>query len=110
MSSGERIMLRTEELLYGTDPTPRIVAADFVSGNKIRCYQRTEDGRTETTEEAFQPWLLAAREAPWQTANSDVAISELNGQHPLRYLVRFDDWYAHNDAVRSARDSGETFF
>ncbi len=103
-------MLRTEELLYGTDPTPRIVAADFVSGTKIRCYQRTDGGATETIEESFQPWLLAARETPWQAASSGVVITELNGQHPLRYLVQFDDWYAHTDAVRSARDASESFF
>jgi DNA polymerase, archaea type len=110
MSSIEQALPHTEELLYGSDPTPRIVAADFVTGNKIRLYQRDEDGKTSTVDEEFRPWLLAARVGPWQAGNYEVSITELNGLNPLRFLVLFDDWYAHNDAVRAARDSGETFF
>jgi DNA polymerase, archaea type len=110
MSSIDQSQLVTEQLLYGTDPTIGIVAADFVSGNKIRFYLRSEDGQKETVDEEFQPWLLGAREAPWQSGRYQVDIRELEGEHPLRYLVTFEDWYAHNDAVREARDSGETFF
>lgn len=110
MASTERTLLKTDELLYGTDPTLRIVAADFASGNKIRFYVRSDEGATVVVEEQFRPWLLAARPGPWQSASSDRTISELNGDNPLRYLVTFDDWYTHNDAVREARDAGESFF
>jgi DNA polymerase I len=103
-------MLVTEQLLYGTDPTTGIVAADFVSGNKIRFYRRNEQGQTEAFDDEFQPWLLATREAPWRSGRYEVAIRELDGDNALRYLVTFEDWYAHNDAVREARDAGESFF
>jgi DNA polymerase I len=110
MSSIDQTSLATEQLLYGPDPTPRIVAADFVAGNKIRIYTRQQSGETEAVEESFSPWLLAALDTPWQSGRYEVAIREFEGENPLRYFVSFDDWYAHNDAVREARDSGETFF
>src|SRR5687767_12028923 len=110
MSSIDQTSLAIEQLLYGPDPTPRIVAADFVAGNKIRIYTRQQSGETEAVEESFSPWLLAALDTPWQSGRYEVAIREFEGENPLRYFVSFDDWYAHNDAVREARDSGETFF
>ena len=61
MSSTDQANLVTEQLLYGTDPTTGIVAADFVSGNRIRFYLRNEDGQKETVDEEF---LAALEEMP----------------------------------------------
>ncbi|MGH2532483.1 MAG: DNA polymerase domain-containing protein [Thermomicrobiales bacterium] len=99
--------LSTDELLYGSDPTPRIIAVEFAAPNRITVMFRNAAGAIETTEETFRPWLLAARHEPWGTLRPAPRVEELAGDHPLRYLVTFDTWQAWADATRAARESGE---
>ena len=47
-----------ERLLYGTDPTPRIVAVEAAGSGGMRVYRREADGDVTSTVEPFTPWLL----------------------------------------------------
>lgn len=105
-----RVSLTTDELLYGTDPTTRIVAVEPAGADRVLVYHRDETGRIAASSESFQPWLLATRAEPWAALRSRPHITELEGNHPLRFLVQFPTWTAFGDATRAARDSSERFF
>jgi DNA polymerase I len=102
--------LTTDELLYGTDPTTRIVAVEPSGSDRVLVYRRNDAGKIEASIEPFLPWLLATRFEPWSVLRSQPQIVELEGNHPLRFLVRFPTWTAYGDALRAARDSGERIF
>jgi DNA polymerase elongation subunit (family B) len=111
MTDGTRcVRLSTDELLYGTDPTSRIVAVEPAGSDRVTVYRRGEHGGVEAASESFQPWLLAARAEPWAAIRSRPQTEELAGHHPLRYLVRFPTWQAYGEATRAARDAGERLF
>ena len=102
--------LSTHELLYGTDPTPRIVAVEPLGSDRVVLYQRDERQRVQAIQTPFEPWLLATRAESWQALRPRPQIRALSGDHPLRYLVRFPTWTTFADAVRAARDAGERFY
>src|SRR5262245_26482429 len=54
-----------ERLLYGTDPTPRLVAVETAGSSGMRVYRRTPEDRVESTVEPFEPWLFLDREPDW---------------------------------------------
>jgi DNA polymerase, archaea type len=99
----------TERLLYGADPSPGIVAVELAGPNRVRTWRRV-DSLTVASEEPFQPWLVAERDAPWRALPSVNSIETLAGDHPLRYLVSFSAWGGFLDAARAGRDAGEHFF
>ncbi len=100
---------RTERLLYGHDPTERIVAVELAGPEHVRLYRRRDD-QTVAEDASFRPWLLAARREPWLKLGGVAAVQELLGPHPLRYRVEFVNWTAFLDAARAGRDAGETLF
>ncbi len=100
----------TDILLYGSDSTPGIVAVEPIGANRMALIRRQADGQRERIDDAFQPWVLAERAEPWAAHRSRPEISRLDGDHRLRYLVRFTDWPAYLDAERAGRDAGETYF
>lgn len=83
-----------ETLLYGLDRTPRLVAAEFRSPNRILLYQRAENGQTRLIERSFRPWLIARDADALQNLRPAPATSPLRGAetHPLSTLVEFESW------------------
>ncbi len=98
-----------DALLYGSDPLPDVVAVEPAGPDRMRVFRR-EEGRVVADEDVFRPWLLAARAEPWAALRQRPAITPLQGEQPLRYLIEFGSWPAFNDASRAARDAGETLF
>jgi hypothetical protein len=47
-------------VLFGHDPTPRLVAFELEGENRVRVFVRGEDGRTTSDLRMFRPFLLAA--------------------------------------------------
>lgn len=101
----------SQRLLYGHDPVAELVAIELAGGDRVRLYRRDLDsGQTAVVEEAFHPWLVAARAEPWAGLRPQPGVSRLEGDHPLRYRVQFPTWSSLRDAVRAARDAKEPFF
>ena len=99
---------QTDDLLFGNDPLPGLVAVEPAGGNQVRLFRR--EGEILLRETApFQPWLLAEREEDWRGFRG-VQVASLAGEHPLRYLVEFPDWSSYLDATRLGQDSGTRFF
>lgn len=99
----------TEAFLYGNDPLPGIVAVEHVGGRGVRLYRRA-DRTTIPEDDEFHPWLLAEQAEPWQALRAKPTIAALSGDHALRYLVQFPDWWSFQDATREAQNRGERFF
>lgn len=83
-----------EGLLYGLDPTPAVVAAEFRPPNSIVLYQRTDAGQTLAVEQTFRPWLIAGNPDALRSLSPSPHASALRGAmtHPLATLFEFDSW------------------
>jgi len=101
---------RTEQLLYGHDPTDRIVSVEPSGPDRMRLLRRNTAGELVAEDANFAPWLVAARSEPWSAIRPRPTIDRLDGDHPLCYLVRFPSWPAYHDAARAAQDARESFF
>lgn len=98
----------SDVVLFGHDPTPRLVALHPLrQGNGgdqalMRVYQRSERNRSLAVEDVpYYPFLFlsdfqALRGFPRQRFRCQT----LQGRHAYRYLVVFDTWSAYHDAVR----------
>lgn len=101
-SAPETPVLEYDPVLFGKDPTPRIVAVEPVN-NHIRLFIREGEG-VKVIEEPFRPWLLSdqAMRLPgveWQTL-----AGELDGRRMLKYLAICDDREAFENLRRALRD------
>ncbi len=83
-----------ERLLYGEDPTPRIVAVESAGSNGMRVYRRLEDDRVESAVEPFEPWLLLDREPEWPRLRGQYSTEPLCGDAHYCQLIRFRNWSA----------------
>ncbi len=74
-------------LLFGANPTPRVVAIEPSGANEMHIYQREGDGNTVRRTERFHPWMaVAGRDA---VPRQYLDVSELDGSLPINQLVRF---------------------
>ncbi len=101
--------LSPQVLLYGADPTPRIVAVERAGIDAVTVYSRDDDGRVHATRDRLWPWLVASRAEPWAALRRTPEIETLAGDHPFRYLIRFASWPDYVDAERAARDAKEAY-
>ena len=94
-----------QRLLYGTDPAPGIVAAEFRPPNRVLLYQRDpESGETAVIERQFRPWLVASDNARWQGFRPAPVSTPLAGEHPLGTLVEFETWEQYRRAMNLVPD------
>jgi DNA polymerase, archaea type len=95
-------MTDLDPLLFGNDPTDRIVSVEPDADNgRVVLYLRSESGIVSQTERPFVPWLLSAVYEPIQHAE----IFELKGDgYKYRYYFPTTNWKGFLEARRSFRD------
>jgi len=96
-------------LLFGHDPEPGIVAAEFDDASGVTLYLRQQDGRTVTRREAFQPFFWSAGPLPPGVAPG-AEITPLAGGLPFDHLVTLDDWAALTKARAALKTTGHPAF
>jgi len=74
-------------LLFGFDPEPGIVAAQFDGGSGVTLYVRGKDGATTTRAETFRPYLWTAGRP---SIGAEVVL--LAGGLAFDHLVSFENW------------------
>lgn len=93
-----------DRLLFGKDPTPRIVAVHPLVNRReraqVRVYRR-EDGVVRATDESFYPFFFVTdihllKGFPRQRFR----YQELDGPGHYRFVLAFSDWSAYWDALR----------
>src|SRR5947209_2441023 len=93
-------------LLFGADPTPRIVAVELGETGTVRVYRRESDGSTTTDVEPFHPF-------GW--ADSDVVdlgseAEKLKGDLKFGWLITVDSWKELIALRNGLKNSGRDFF
>ncbi|MGI9086711.1 MAG: DNA polymerase domain-containing protein [Chthoniobacterales bacterium] len=94
-------------LLFGFDPTERIVAIEMGDTGTVRVYRREKDGSTAVEVEPFHPFV-------W--ADADVAdlgltnAEKLAGDLKFNWLVTLDSWKELIALRNGLKSAGRTFF
>ncbi|HWT82520.1 MAG TPA: DNA polymerase II, partial [Candidatus Methylomirabilis sp.] len=82
--------------LFGQDATPSLVALELEWDDKIRVFERTEDGTISETR-PFRPFVLLASMDLLSGWGGGYEVEELHGEGVYRFLVLFHSW---GDALR----------
>ncbi len=95
------------QLLFGADPSARIVAVELGDTGTVKVYRRETDGTTRCETEEFRPFV-------W--ANADVAdlglsaAEKLAGDLPYGWLVRTTSWKELIALRNGLKQAGRNFF
>src|SRR6266446_3196116 len=93
-------------LLFGADPTPRIVAIELGETGTVRVHRREMDGSTITDVEPFHPFVWADSDIV------DLGIESEKLQSDLKYgwLITVDSWKELIALRNGLKNSGRDFF
>src|SRR5881296_772522 len=93
-------------LLFGADPTPRIVAIELGETGTVRVYRREADGSTVADIEPFHPFVWADSDVV------DLGIETEKLQSNLKYgwLVTVDSWKELIALRNGLKNAGRDFF
>src|SRR5436309_470954 len=93
-------------LLFGADPTPRIVAIELGETGTVKVYRREADGSTLADVEAFHPFVWADSDVV------DLGIESEKLQTDLKYgwLVTVDSWKELISLRNGLKNAGRDFF
>jgi DNA polymerase, archaea type len=93
-------------LLFGADPTPRIVAIELGETGTVKVYRREEDGSTVADVEPFHPFVWADSDV------ADFGIEAEKLQNDLKYgwLVTVDSWKELIALRNGLKNAGRDFF
>jgi DNA polymerase I len=93
-------------MLFGVDPTPRIVAIELGETGTVRVYRREADGSTVADVEPFHPFVWADSDVV------DLGIESEKLQRDLKYgwLVTVDSWKELIALRNGLKNAGRDFF
>jgi DNA polymerase I len=75
-------------LLFGADPTPRIVAVELGETGTVRIYRREKDGSTSTEVEPFHPFVWCDSDV----MDLGIDAEKLEGDLKFGWRVTVDSW------------------
>src|SRR5262245_30499330 len=75
-------------LLFGADPTPRIVAVELGESGTVRVHRRETDGSTVTDVEPFHPFVWADSDV----VDLGIETEKLRGDLTYGLLITVDSW------------------
>jgi DNA polymerase, archaea type len=93
-------------LLFGADPTPRIVAIELGETGTVKVYRREADGSTIADVEAFHPFVWCDSDVV------DLGIESEKLESDLKYgwLVTVDSWKELISLRNGLKNAGRDFF
>ena len=93
-------------LLFGADPTPRIVAIELGETGTVKVYRREADGSTVADVEPFHPFVWCDSDVV------DLGIESEKLQSDLKYgwLVTVDSWKELIGLRNGLKNAGRDFF
>ena len=95
------------ELLFGADKTPRIVAIELGETGTVKVYRREKDGGTAVDVEPFHPFV-------WTDGDiTDLGLEnaqELAGDSRYNWLVTADSWKELIALRNGLKKAGRNFF
>ncbi|CCF85841.1 3'-5' exonuclease [Nitrolancea hollandica] len=97
--------LDRQHLLYGHEPTERIVAVERTGRDRIRVFRRLADGRITSGVDDLHPWVIVTNSGAATLAGHGTP-ERLTGDLPLRHRFIFSSWGAYLDGVQILREKG----
>ena len=93
-------------LLFGADPTPRIVAIELGETGTVKVYRREKDGSTVADVEPFHPFVWADSDV----VDLGIESEKLQGSLKYSWLVTVDSWKELIVLRNGLKNSGRDFF
>ena len=93
-------------LLFGADPTPRIVAIELGETGTMRVYRREKDGSTIADVEPFHPFVWADSDV----VDLGIEAEKLRGDLRYGWLITVDSWKELIALRNGLKNAGRDFF
>jgi DNA polymerase elongation subunit (family B) len=93
-------------LLFGVDPTPRIVAVELGETGTVRVHRRETDGSTVTDVEPFHPFVWADSDV----VDLGIETEKLRGNLKYGWLITVDSWKELIALRNGLKNAGRDFF
>src|SRR6201984_1862833 len=93
-------------LLFGADPTPRIVAIELGETGTVRVYRREKDGSTIADVEPFRPFVWADSDV----VDLGIEAEKLRGDLKYGWLITVDSWKELIALRNGFKTAGRDFF
>jgi len=93
-------------LLFGADPTPRIVAVELGESGTVRVHRRETDGSTVTDVEPFHPFVWADSDV----VDLGIETEKLQGNLKYGWLITLDSWKELIALRNGLKNAGRDFF
>src|SRR5437879_9538274 len=93
-------------MLFGTDPTPRIVAIELGETGTVKVHRREKDGSTTTDVEPFQPFVWTDADV----VDLGIEAEKLKGDLKFGWLITVDSWKEVISVRNGLKNAGRDFF
>ena len=93
-------------LLFGADPTPRIVAIELGETGTVRVYRREKDGSTTIEVEPFHPFVWADSDV----VDLGIEAEKLEGDLKYGWRITVDSWKELIALRNGLKNAGRDFF
>ena len=94
------------EILFGTDSTPRIVAIELGETGTVKVHRREKDGSTTTDVEPFHPFVWADSDV----VDLGIEAEKLKGDLNFSWMITVDSWKELIALRNGLRNAGRDFF
>src|SRR5438128_829365 len=94
------------KLLFGADPTPRIVAIELGETGTVNVYRREESGSTAADVEPFHPFVWADSDV----VDLGIETEKLRGDLKYGWLITVDSWKELIALRNGLKNAGRDFF
>src|SRR3989442_249705 len=93
-------------MLFGADPTPRIVAIELGETGTIKVYRREQSGSTPVDVEPFHPFVWADSDV----VDLGIETEKLRGDLKYGWLITVDSWKELIALRNGLKNAGRDFF
>jgi DNA polymerase, archaea type len=93
-------------LLFGSDPTPRIVAIELGETGTVKVYRREKDGSIATDTEPFHPFVWCDSDV----ADLNIDAEKLAGDLRYGWRISVNSWKELIALRNGLKNSGRSFF
>src|SRR5438552_3269044 len=93
-------------MLFGADPTPRIVAIELAETGTVKVHRREKDGSTTTDVEPFHPFVWADSDV----VDLGIEAEKLKGDLKFGWLITVDSWKELIALRNGLKNAGRDFF
>src|SRR5438477_2029174 len=93
-------------MLFGADPTPRIVAIELAETGTVKVRRREKDGSTSTDVEPFHPFVWADADV----VDLGTEAEKLKGDLKFGWLITVDSWKELISLRNGLKNAGRDFF